>query len=118
MKTFPRLEKSHSCVIVRDDGSVFVQSIDAYGFQREMTVSPIVNGFTVHVYQHPGRREIVKMTRAKGGKFLTRFLHLAEHYPTLLFPADGECPQLSRNHGFVLLCERIFRGECPAKVID
>lgn len=118
MKTFPHLEKSHSCAIVRDDGSLYVQSIDAYGFQREMTVAPIVDGFTVHVYQHPGRREIVKMTRAKGGKFLSRFLHLAEKYPTLLFPADGECPQLSRNHGFVVFSERVFRGDCPLAALD
>lgn len=118
MKTFPHLEKSHSCAIVRDDGSLYVQSIDAYGFQREMTVAPVVDGFSVHVYQHPGRREIVKMTRAKGGKFITRFLHLVEKYPTILFPAEGQVPQLSRNHGFVMFSERVFRGDCPLEALN
>ena len=118
MKTFPHLEKSHSCLIVRDDGSVFVQSIDAYGYQREMIVSPVIDGFTVHVYQHPGRREIVKMTRAKGGKFITRLLELAEKYPALLFNAEGEHPGQARNRGFVHLQERIFRGDCPLAALN
>ncbi len=113
MKTFPALEKSHSCLVVRDDGSLFIQSIDAYAFQRELLISPIVNGFAVHVYQHPGRREIVEMTRAKGGKFIRRVLELAEKYPALLFNAEGEHPGQARNAGFVHLQERIFRGECP-----
>lgn len=112
MKTYTLPESSNACCLVRDDGSLFVQIIDAYRFQREMIVSPTVEGFTVHVYQHPARREIVQTTRAVGAKFLARFLEITEKYPTLLFNAANASE--ARCAGFVSLQESIFRGQHPS----
>jgi hypothetical protein len=123
-----QLERSHACVLFTLTESkagkgaicpkLYVQAIDAYGFQREMSVALIhrynvETGETVylweaHTYQHPGRREIAELSANVAQRFIARFLELAEKYPDLLFNVGND--RYARSSGFVTLQERIFRG--------
>lgn len=108
LKANYQFEKAHACLLVRADGSLFIQVIDAYAFQREMVLTSNEQGGTVHVYQHPGRREIVQIKRALFDKLTAKLLEYAAKYPNLLFN-EGNA-QFARCEGFVHLCEWIFRG--------
>lgn len=101
---------------------LYVQAIDAYGFQRELIVQRTYRfnpstGETVyfwqsHVYMHPGRREIQEISEAQAKHFISEFLRLARDYPTLLFNANATLPNghfRPTSEGFVRLCERLHR---------
>lgn len=105
-----------ACLLVRDSGQVFIQTIDSYGFQRELLISPVEEGYSIHVYQHPARREIIEVTRKVGGGFISRLLDIAEKYPNLLFNKDDM--GTPKSVGFVHLCESLFRGEDPRHLLN
>jgi hypothetical protein len=111
-----QFESAHACLLVRDSGQVFVQVIDSYRFQRELVVTPTETGYTIHVYQHPGRREITTVSRKVGGGFIARLIERAEKYPSLLFNVNTSA--MARSEGFVHLCESLFRGEDPKGLLD
>lgn len=95
---------------------LYVQSIDAYGFQRELSVGKIhrydpATGKTrffweCHAYQHPGRREISEVSEYVATRFIAEFLKFCRSYPSLLFTETQPI-----NRGFVALSERLLRGE-------
>lgn len=106
----PETLNSTACVM-RDGpmGLLYVQVIDAYGFQRELTVCKEGESLAVRVYQHPGRRESQLVTRAEGVRFIEEFCAYTAKYPAALFgPATATEPRCA---GFVRLQERLFRGE-------
>jgi hypothetical protein len=89
-----------------------VQVIDAYGYQRELMVqfrhasgdSKILH-WEMHVYRHPGRRNIQEMSQVVAENFINRFLVICEKYPLFLFN-DG----MPRSKGFVQLSEQLLDG--------
>ncbi len=90
-------------------GKLFVQIIDAYGFQRELVAREIENGFEFTVYQHPGQRTIQDTNVDDGEKFIARFIETVIKYPNFLF--NSPTKDLPRCSGFVKLCERIRYGQ-------
>ena len=95
---------------------LYVQAIDAYGFQRELTIRSDGVGYECLVYQHPGRREIFKVSQRKGREFIKAFVKQVKEYPVLMFndtgyPASATQLQRPRHEGFVRLCEQLHRGE-------
>jgi hypothetical protein len=124
-----QFERSHACVLftVTEDKAgqgmicpkLYVQAIDAYRFQREMSVALIhrydpTTGKTsylweAHTYKHPGQREIAELSADVAKRFIARFLELSEKYPSLLF--NESTAERARNEGFVHLQERIFCSE-------
>lgn len=74
-----------------------VQCIDAYGYQREWSLSleraagSVQCSWISHAYRHPGVRHIQPMEASKAKKLIARFLELCQKYPTLLFN-DGPRP--------------------------
>lgn len=99
---------SGSCVQLRCAGNLFIQSFDAYGYQRELSLTEKDGGFELHTYQHPGRRNIWQLTRAQGRKLMALLIGRAELHPALLFNARVE--DRPKNEGFVRMQEAIFRG--------
>lgn len=106
----PEQSDSTACVLVNHPcGKLYVQALDAYGFQRELSVVEIPEGFRVSVYMHPGRRESEQVSIKTGERFMARFLEITQSYRGLLFnPTEANRP---KNAGFVSLCERLHRGE-------
>lgn len=112
---------------------LYVQAIDAYGFQRELSVQRlhVYNPDTgktsyvweMHVYAHPGRRNRYEVSEAQAKGFISAFLSLCERYPDLLFnspfwrESDAKTPANVRpvSAGFVTLCERLHRGASLAE---
>lgn len=140
-----QFESAHSCVLFTVSDSLagiksgeakkpfrvaklYVQSIDAYGYQRELSVQRthrynVSTGETVyywesHVYCHPGRRNVQEISESQAKHFIAEFLRLAREYPTLLFNAafwraneeQTAANVMPRNSGFVHLCEMLHRG--------
>lgn len=119
---------SHSCVVFTREFSkatnqempkLYVQSIDAYNFQREFSLAKrYAPGdskkvfWESHVYQHPGRREVCQVPEAVATAFIARFMEQVTKYPSLLFNATND--RQARNAGFVSFCERLHRGESPS----
>lgn len=108
----PETLNSTACAI--EDGPLgllFVQCLDAYGFQREMTVRESTNEkdeFIVQVYVHPGRRHTVRVTLKEWSAFYASFSDTVARYPDCLFNAPNE--SRARCAGFVSMQEMIFRG--------
>ncbi len=107
----PERSGSGTCVQVRDAGGLYVQSFDAYGFQREMTLKEAASGtgWVLQVYQHPGRRQEISLTLAQGRKLLAAFVARAEsdlYFPLLWNPEALGNP---KNRGFVRFQEAVFR---------
>lgn len=104
----PEQSKSGSCVQLRAPGDLYIQSFDAYGYQRELILLESGLGYKLTVYQHPGRRETRELSRAQGRKLMAALIARAEseQYHVLLFS-----PIAPRNAGFVHLQEAIFRGD-------
>lgn len=97
-----------------------VMVIDAYGFQREFRIcfrhrpgnsSDLF--WEVRTYQHPGRRDEQECSEYIAKEFISRFLHLCEKYPDLLFNETNE--NRSRHDGFVHFVECIHRGQKISK---
>ena len=124
MKTYITPESipgAGSCVQLRESGDLFIQSFDAYGFQRELILkcsdSP-TSGYRLHVYQHPGRREERTLTVNAGRKLMAALLACCESATrrTLLFNAgNADAP---KNSGFVRFQEACFRGNDSALLIE
>lgn len=108
----PEALNSTACVIQDGPlGALYVQCIDAYGFQRELSVHLFPNSgkADVTVYQHPGRRDVQTLPHGIGRQFVVRFADAVTKYPGSLFNAGTlETP---RCRGFVGLCERLHRGQ-------
>lgn len=111
----------HSLATNRNMPRLSVQAIDAYGYQREFSVSfhhePGDSSkllWEMRVYCHPGRRESEVISESVAKRFISRFLDLCDRYPSLLFNATGEHETNKarpRSEGFIHLCERLHRGE-------
>lgn len=65
-------------------------------------------GWTLKVYQHPGRRDGVFLTEKQAENFVARIGEICEKYPANLFNVPSE--RTPRCNGFVHLCETIHRG--------
>jgi hypothetical protein len=95
---------------------LFVQVIDAYGYQREFILNlhcendAMVWQYTI--YHHPGRRFQSEVKEKIAIKFIKRFLYLCQKYPDLLFnKATTTQFARPRNSGFVHFAERLHREE-------
>jgi hypothetical protein len=101
---------SSSCVQLKAPGNLYIQSLDSYGYLRELSLTEQDGGFRLHVYQHPGRREITQLTRAQGRKLIAALIGRAESgtYRDLMF--NPHSPGQPRNVGFVRFQEAAFRG--------
>lgn len=105
----PETNNSTACVIVRGPGApLYIQALDAYGYQRELVLKQDGPGFVVHCYQHPGRRIVVPITAKQADRLANRIEEICERYPHFLFNGPGE--DRARCAGFVTLQEGIFRG--------
>ncbi len=125
MKPTPRrflFESSMSTVqfnegTVADDKypSMFIQSIDAYGFQREVVVrfDKDKNEYSFHSYMHPYIRHIKFISRKEGEEILQAIVNLLEKTPNVWFdPAVTP-----RAKGFVMFHTRLLSGAIPSKKI-
>lgn len=108
----PETLNSTACVIENGPlGLLYVQCLDAYGFQREMSVheSQSEKGeFIVQVYVHPGRRHTVRATRKEWETFRASFCDTVTRYPDCLFNKSNA--SRAQCAGFVSMQEMIFRG--------
>lgn len=145
MKTIPsenitlQFQDAHACVLFTVSDSLagikqgeakkpfrvarlYVQAIDAYGFQRELIVQrtyrfnpgtdETIYFWQSHVYAHPERRNVQEISEAQAKHFISEFMRLARDYPTLLFNANATLPNghfQPVSDGFVTLCERLHR---------
>ena len=129
-----QFEKAHATVQFKVADSVAtgkthysleVMVIDQYRFQREFSLSfhhePGDSSdvhWESHIYQHPGRRHVLKHLGPKRCEaFIRRFLELCEKYPDLLFNAEGDHTTNKtrpRCEGFVSLAETLHRGALPS----
>jgi hypothetical protein len=119
---------AHSCVIFTNDKSaatgrkmpkLYIQSIDEYGYQRELTIQfryePGDSGncyWESHIYMHPGRRAIAKLGKSQAENVILRIISLARDYPDLLFNVTSS--NRPRNAGFVRFAEQLHRGALPS----
>lgn len=111
MKTIltPESTGSGSCVQYDEEsGRLFVQSFDSYSYQRELILSRKGNGWELHAYQHPGRREIRQMSDKDGGNLVASLLFGFRNYPANYF--NPHTAERARNAGFVRFQEAIFLG--------
>ena len=120
---FPRATVIFTNEMVRATGKrmpkLYVQMADAYGYQREWTLAYRYepgDSKTLYwessVYQHPGRREAVKLGKAQAEKCIAKFLELCVKYPMLLFNASDE--HMPACAGFVHFAEALHRGALPS----
>ena len=111
---FPGAQSTaHFNSFLSTDG-LYVQSIDIYGFQRELTVRPSLDAgeYEVHSYIHPGIRSRQFVSRYVALHFIERFRELITKHPDLYFNATKTEPVfLARNDGFVRLHTRLISGE-------
>jgi hypothetical protein len=101
---------------------LYVQIIDAYGYQRELIVQVGYPGENAnyHAYQHYGRRYTSQVSNAAAKAFIARFLQQTKEYPSLLFnecvPKYGDVITEPIKFirpacvGFVLLSDRLLNG--------
>lgn len=108
--------ENHSLATGKVMPRLYVQVIDAYSYQRELTVEYRHEPgdsknlyWEYHIYRHPGRRRVEKVSQKVATAFIERFLHLCEDYPVLLFN-EGTIDR-PRSDGFVRLAERLHDGE-------
>lgn len=112
----PEQSQTTACVIADGPlGLVYVQALDAYGFQRELSLVRDLDIRTEHfghyllkAYMHPGRRDETYLSATQAAAFVARIDVICREYPQTLF-GKGE----ARNGGFVRLCEMIHRGRWP-----
>jgi hypothetical protein len=93
---------------------LYVQVVDAYRYQRELTVAfrhrPGASGdlfWEGHIYRHPHRREVSEIDERTAKRFIVRFLYLCDNYPTLLFNEADPSRDRPQCEGFVHLAERL-----------
>ena len=113
--------EEHSAATDKVMPKLEVMCIDAYRYQRELTVQYRHEPgdsknlyWEFHVYRHPGRRALGKVPEKVAKKFISRFLEFCEKCPALLFNKTGEhTTNVARpnSEGFVHLCERIHDSE-------
>lgn len=108
----PEALNSTACAIESGPlGLLYVQCLDAYGFQREMTVresNDEKGEFIVQVYMHPGRRHTVRVSLKEWSIFYASFSDTVARYPDCLFNKGNDAR--ARCAGFVSMQEMIFRG--------
>lgn len=108
----PETLNSTACAIENGPlGLLFVQCLDAYGFQREMTVresNDTKGEFLVSVYVHPGRRHTVRVSRKEWESFRASFCDTVARYPDCLFNKGNA--SRAQCAGFVSMQEMIFRN--------
>lgn len=103
--------------------SLYVQAIDAYRYQRELSVSLRWRPgdskslfWNMHAYQHALRRNEMELTPARAIGFIRRFIELCELFPSLLFNKTGEHTTDTarpRHEGFVHLHDQLLNGSIP-----
>ncbi len=114
MKVLISPETLNSTASVIEDGPLgllYVQCLDAYGFQRELTVRQSVSNpeeYVIQVYVHPVRRHTVTVSLRDWSAFYANFSDMVGRYPDSLFNAPN--PHRARCAGFVSMQEMIFRG--------
>lgn len=100
-------------------GLVKIQALDAYGFQREMSLTLNPDQNTQHfgshllgVYMYPGRHDETYLTKRQAEAFTDRIREVcADHNLTgLLFNKPEAGQGRARCSGFVHLCETIHSG--------
>lgn len=120
----PHASVVYTCELSAATGRVmprlYVQAIDQYRFQREFIVQfrhePGDSKdlyWEYHVYQHPGRRRVDKVSEYVARRFIIRFLELCRDHPALLFNNEGDHatnPHRPRHEGFVHMAEWLHRG--------
>lgn len=120
---------AHTSVRIGDDGStLYVQCVDAYGYQREISVRRVARSHESYAsgaheitsYVHPGRRYSGVVSRGVARRFVSRFRELITEYPTLLvqtsrYPSpdapDASEHMCARADGLVRVSERMLLGE-------
>ena len=103
-------ERASACLIHTTPcgkAKIFIQVLDAYGYQRELSISHVGGSFELHACRHPGRRFQSQIPEKLATKLIVRFLDLAQRFPSLLWNHAGNMP---RNSGFVHLHERMLDG--------
>ncbi len=106
----PDTANSGGSCVQSETGRLFIQSFDAYGFQREFVMNANAEGFECHAYQHPGRREVWQVSAKEGNMlFAALTVRVSGQYASLLFNDDSAAGR-PRNEGFVRFQEACFRG--------
>lgn len=106
-----QLPKSQTTVVV-EPTRLYVQSFDAYGYQRELIIRWTSTGWVCHAYMHPGMRDIQNsILEEHVEKFVEAFLKQCDTYPSLLFNPTVPSSNLAMNSGFVHLHTRLLWGE-------
>lgn len=113
---------SYTADVVKNDRGqlkLYVQLIDDYGYQRELTVEYVQNSdplktlWRYHAYRHPGRRNISLASPEVAIHFIRKFFGQTKRYPSLLFNeqriVDGKCERPT-GAGFVHLNEQLLDG--------
>jgi hypothetical protein len=88
---------------------LFVQTVDAYGVQREISVR--LDEGELHVFANAPviRRAKHIATRERLELFVNRLREISENYPAILFQA-----QMPRSRGFVMLHEVLLSADFDA----
>lgn len=132
MSTLANIQLNHACVLYSEERDfngrtlpkLYIQTIDAYRYQRELTIelrrepgSSSVYFWECHAYKHPGQRNVQTVTKQVAESLIERILHLARNYPTLLFNENSETR--ARHEGFVHFHDRLLAGfTATVKMLD
>ena len=127
MQTLHSPDNGSTAAVLLDGplGRLYIQALDAYGFQRELSVtagstSLPCSGFTLKAYMHPGRRDSLDIRADQAAEFVARISDICadKNLVALLFNVKEDGAGRARCNGFVHLCEAIHRGESFASVME
>lgn len=94
----------------------FIQAIDSYRYQRELTIKPKLNAqntlWEVHAYRHPGVRHICEITCEQAHLIIARLLEISTKYPVLLWNEETQEGR-ARHEGFVHFHDLLLQGNTP-----
>jgi hypothetical protein len=106
-------------------GTLYIQALDAYGFQRELSItagsaSQPCSGYSLKAYMHPGRRDSLELRADQVAEFVARIEDICAdaNLTALLFNVKENGDGRARCNGFVHLCEAIHRGESFASIME
>jgi hypothetical protein len=99
--------------------SLYIQVIDAYRYQRELTIGLRHSDgdmkklhWESHAYTHPNFRHVMTLTPINAQKVITRILDLANNSRILLF--NDAHPLQARHEGFVHFHNLLLAGYTPS----
>jgi len=101
--------------IVNDLPKLYIQCIDAYGYQRELTIQvKIVDGVRIgysHAYLHPYGRSEKNINPRQARNLIRRFITITQKWPELLFNKKSDSRETAT--GFVRWHTQLVFGSIP-----